>query len=79
MSRIVICDVCGEPEGLAYRLSVAPPVSVHDGEVISDTEVIDICGHCLRLVPDLSTGKMLEEIVRTRRERTREEAEGGAA
>jgi hypothetical protein len=77
MSRITICDVCREQDGLTQRLKVAGPIYPHKGEMISEMEWIDICTHCLRRVRDLSTAQSLDELQRIFRSRM--EDEGGAA
>jgi hypothetical protein len=77
MSRITICDVCREPNGLTQRLQVAGPVYPHKGEMIVESEAIDICTDCLRRVRDLSTAQSLDELQRIFRSRM--EDEGGAA
>jgi hypothetical protein len=77
MSRITICDVCREPNGLTQRLQVAGPVYPHKGEMIVESEAIDICTYCLRHVGEISTKKALDELQRTFRHRMDEE--GGAA
>ena len=77
MSRITICDVCREPDGLTQRLQVAGPIYPHKGEMIGEMEWIDICRYCLARVRDLSTAQSLDELQRTFRSRMEEE--GGAA
>ena len=77
MSRITICDVCREQDGLTQRLEVAGPIYPQKGEMIGEMEWIDICTHCLRRVRDLSTTQSLDELQRTFRSRM--EDEGGAA
>jgi hypothetical protein len=77
MSRITICDVCREQDGLTQRLKVAGPIYSHKGEMIGEMQWIDICTHCLRRVRDLSTAQSLDELQRTFRSRMDEE--GGEA
>jgi hypothetical protein len=77
MSRITICDVCREQDGLTQRLQVAGPIYPQKGEMISEMQWIDICTHCLRRVRDLSTAQSLDELQRIFRSRMDEE--GGAA
>ena len=69
MSRIVVCDICKEPDGLGFRLEVPGPVYPHKGEMIVETEVVDVCPLCLRLVSDLKSSRTLEELQRTYRGR----------
>ena len=77
MSRIVICDVCGVQDAMCRRLRVAGSVYHHKGDLIQETDVRDICDGCLRHVPELFTRLTIEELQRTFRNRSEEEAAQG--
>jgi len=70
MSKIQICDICGEQVGLgAVPVIVAGPTHPHSMERVYESETIDACRYCLPHVPDLSTPFDLESL--QRRERIR--------
>ncbi len=68
MSVVTICDICGDPVGLAaVPVLVAGPTHPHSMERIRETETIDACRHCLARVPDLSTPFDLDTLQRRER------------
>ena len=77
MSVVTICDIFGDPVGLAaVPVLVAGPTHPHSMERIYENETADVCRHCLPHVPDLSTPHDLDSL--QRRERSRRAITGSS-